>query len=165
MRGEGQGELRICRWDPKLRPYSLEAFSDYYGPESGWRMWKDAAVYQDATGEQQEVLLRLGSQESWGPVDRLVGESKVLATLLETPSPVLDLDGLGLSGVNCYIGKRIVEYLCGFDSDWWQKTPSIGALDLADYLGMERLLTLIVPMHIHKNWLDSKPMLKHKYYT
>ena len=89
----------------------------------------------------------------------------MLATLLETPSPVLDLDWLGLSGVNCYIGKRIVEYLCGFDSDWWQKTPSMGALDLADYLGMERLLTLIVPEQIHKKWLDSMPMVKQKHYS
>ena len=82
-----------------------------------------------------------------------------------SPSPVLDLDVVGLSGVNCYIGKRIVEYLCGFDSDWWQKTPSIGALDLADYLGMERLLTVIVPEEMHKKWVDRMPIVKHKHYT
>ena len=167
MQVEQQTELRICRWDPSLQPYSQEAFSVYYGAECGWKMWKEAAIYQKATGEQGEVLLRLGVHESWGPADRLAEESKVLATLLETlspgPSPVLDLDVLGLKGVNFYIGRRIVEYLCGFDSDWWQMAPSMGALDLADYLGMERLLTRIVPMEIHKKWWDSKPMLKHKY--
>ena len=39
-------ELRISRWDPSLKPYSVEEFLDYYTPECVWSMWEAAATYK-----------------------------------------------------------------------------------------------------------------------
>ena len=84
----------------------------------------------------------------------------MLATLLalNDASPVSDLSEVVGGGVNIYISRRIVDYLCGYDSDWWDKTPSMGALDLADKLGLERLLSAIARPAAKEEWLTGRQM-------
>ena len=79
----------------------------------------------------------MGDYGRWGGVGRIVEESKVLAGMLalNDAGPVLDLGEVAGGGVNTYVSRHIVDYLCGFNSDWWQKTSSLEALDLADVLG------------------------------
>ena len=152
-------ELRIVRCDEWLRPYSMEEFLDYYSRELGRILWRNAAIYKDARGVNREVLVRMGDYKSWGFVSRIVKESKVLATMLvlNDAVAVLDLGAVAGGGVNIYVSRRIVDYVCGYDSDWWEKSPTLGALDLADLLGLERLLVWVVRDCVREHWLKGKP--------
>ena len=160
-------ELRISRWDQSLKPYSLEEFLAYYTPDSGWSMWQAAATYKDATGNIREVLVRIGGQESWGFAARLSEESVVLSTLLccNEASPVLDLSAVVGFGVDDHIAMRILDYLCGYQSSWWEGIPSVGALDLADRLGLERLMSAIVRPDVKEEWSNTRNMLIKTYET
>ena len=121
-------------------------------------MWKAAAMYQDATGENRQVLRRMGEYQSWGLVARLSEESVVLATLFccNDASPVLDLSAIVGFGVDCTMGNRVLDYLCGYVCEYWQNYPSVAALDLADRLGLERLLSTIVKSELWDEWRFGK---------
>ena len=147
-------ELRIARWDKALTPYSQDEFLDYYAPESGWDIWRDAVPYKDAAGNIRHVLVKIGAHGRWGLVDRISQESVLLAGMLscDDDSPVLDLSAIVGCDLSYDICMHILEYLCGYQSDWWEREPCMGALDVADKLGLDRLLSSIVRPHIKDQW-------------
>ena len=102
-------------------------------------------------------LVRIGRQERWGLVDRVSEESGFLKGLLSCDDgyPVLDLvDTLGCD-LNADICGHLLDYLCSYDSEWWQGSPSIGALDAADLLGLSRLVQFIVNPYVRYNWVKT----------
>ena len=145
-------ELRVAHGDETCMPYSKEDFLAYYRPEIGLKIWRNAVLYKDAHGSVRNVLVCIGSNDSWGLAERLSQESHVLAVLLNCNdvSPVLDLQGIIGRDVSFRIGVALLEYLCGYESDWWEATPSMGALDVADRLGLHRLLFSIVRPDVRK---------------
>ena len=153
-----KGELRVARWDETCTPYSKEEFLDYYRPEIGLKIWRDAVLYKDAHGSVRNVLVCIGSNDSWGLAERLSQESHVLAVLLKCDdvSPVLDLQGIIGRDVSFRIGMALLEYLCGYESNWWEATPSMGALDVADRLGLHRLLFSIVRRDVRERWEEGR---------
>ena len=152
-RGGGE-ELRIARWDKSLKPYSQEEFRNYYTPESAWIMWQDAVTYKDAAGNVRHVLVRIGNRERWGLVERLSQESVVLAGMLscDDDSPLLDLQAIVGCDLDVRICEHILDYLCGYDSIWWEVEPTIGALDAADKLGLQKLLSWHVRPTRYSEW-------------
>ena len=157
-------ELRIARLDESLTPYSQEEFLDYYTPESGWKSWQDAVTYKDAGSNIRHVLVRIGCQSRWGLVDRLSQESVLLAGMLgcDEDSPVLDLRAIVGCDVSSNMCVHILDYLCGYESDWWENAPSMGALDVADKLGLERLLSSIVRPQFKEKWERGRSPFLHK---
>ena len=151
-------ELRVARGDDTCTPYSKEDFLDYYRPEIGVKIWRDAVLYKDAHGVVRNVLVRIGSNDSWGLAERLSQESHVLAVLLncDEVSPILDLQGIIGCDVSFRIGVSLLEYLCAYESDWWEATPSMGALDVADRLGLHRLLFAIVRPEVRERWQEGR---------
>ena len=149
----GGEELRIVRLDGSLTPYSKDDFLEYYGPD-GWRIWQNAVPYKDAAGNRLHVLVRIGERSLWGCVGRISQESVVLESMLEGCDDDAFLDLSAIVGCDlCYnICARILDYLCGYDSDWWEQSPSMGALDVADKLGLERLLSSIVRPPRKEEW-------------
>ena len=154
-------ELRIARWDESRTPYSLQEFLDYYTPESGWNIWQDAVTYKDVAGNIRHVLVRIGQQNRWRLVDRISQESVLLAGMLscDDDSTVLDLRAIVGCDLSYDICRRILDYLCGCETDWWENTPSMGALDVADKLGLERLLSAIVPRLRKEKWESGRSYL------
>ena len=151
-------ELRIARWDELLTPYSQEEFLDYYTPKSGWKIWQEAVTYKDGSGNIRHVLVRIENQKRWGLVDRLSQESVLLAGMLkcDDEDPVLDLGTIIGCDLCFNICRHILDYLCGCESDWWEKVPSMGALDVADKLGLERLLFSIVRPLVEDEWKRAR---------
>ena len=151
-------ELRIARWDKALTPYSQEEFLDYYTPESGWDIWRDAVPYKDAAGKIRHVLVKIGAHDRWGFVDRISQESALLAGMLscDDDSPVLDLSAIVGCDLSYHICMHILEYLCGYQSHWWETEPCMGALDAADKLGLERLLSSIVSPQRKDRWESGR---------
>ena len=151
-------ELRVVRWDESHTPYSQEEFLTYYTPESAWKLWSDAVIYKDADGKIVNVLVRIGQQSRWGLAEQISGESAVLAGMLscDDGSPVLDLRAIVGCDISIFICSLILDYLCSFDSSWWEQAPTMGALDLADKLGLERLLSSIVRPHKRTEWITSR---------
>ena len=100
------------------------------------------------------MLVRIGHQKRWGLVDRLSQESVLLAGMLscDDDSPVLDLSAIVGCDLSVTICMHILDYLCGCESDWWEGAPSMGALDAADKLGLERLLSSIVRPYVKNIW-------------
>ena len=104
------------------------------------------------------VLVRIGRQQRWGLVDRISEESGILKGLVscDDGSPVLDLVRLGGCDLNENISGPILDYLCSYDSAWWQECPTIGALDVADKLGLSRLVQFIVNPYVRQSWEKTK---------
>ena len=67
-------------------------------------------------------------------------------------STVLDLRAIVGCDVSSNMCVHILDYLCGYESDWWENAPSMGALDVADKLGLERLLSSIVRPQFKEKW-------------
>ena len=151
-------ELRIARWDESLTPYSQDEFIAYYGPESGWKMWQDAVAYKDDAGNIRHVLVRIGDQSRWGLVDRISHESDLLAGMFscDDDSPVLDLRTVIGYDLGLSMCTRILDYLCSYESDWWEREAAMAALDAADKLGLERLLSSIVCPRLQEKWGNSR---------
>ena len=154
-------ELRVVRYDDSHAAYSQEEFLTYYTPESASKIWSDAVIYKDAHGNIVHVLVRLGQQSRWGLAKRIAQESVLLEGMLSCVdgSPVLDLRAIVGCDLSIFICYFILDYLCGFDSSWWEQEPTMGALDLADKLGLERLLSSIVRPHIKNEWIRSRQCL------
>ena len=144
-------KLRIVRSDPKYRAYTKRQFLEYYGLEYGLVMWYDAVPCN-------HVLVRIGREERWGLVDRISEESGILNGLMSCDDgvPVLDLVEFCGCDLDADISRHILEYLCSCQSDWWQRSPGIGALDTADQLGLSRLLQFIVNPILRDCWLRTK---------
>ena len=157
----GRGELRIARWDESLTPYSLEEFLEHYPPESAQKIWDDAVPHQDAAGNIRHVLVKIGQQSRWGLVERISQESVLLAGLLscDDDSTVLDLRAIVGCDLSYDICRHILDYLCGCEIDWWENTPPMGALDVADKLGLERLLSAIVSPLKKEKWKNGRSYL------
>ena len=157
-------EQRIARQDESLTPYSQEEFLNYYTPGSGWNSWHHAVPYKDAAGNIRHVLVRIGEQKRWGLIDRLSQESVLLAGMLSCDDnfPVLDLRVIVGCDVNFDICMHILDYLCGYESDWWEKEPSMGALDAADKLGLERLLLIVRP-RTKERWDECKQIAQSRW--
>ena len=158
--GRGK-ELRIARLDESCTPYSREEFLAYYTRGSGWTMWEEAVPYKDAAGNIRHMLVKIGEQSRWGLVDRISQESGLLAGLIscDDDSPVLDLRGIVGCDLSFAICDRILGYLCGSDSEWWENAPPMGALDAADKLGLERLLSSIVRSVVKDRWEGGRSYL------
>ena len=58
--------------------------------------------------------------------------------------------------LNAGICRHILDYLCSYESEWWQGSPTIGALDTTDRLGLSRLLQFIVKPYIRESWEETK---------
>ena len=98
-------ELRVVRCDQSLRPYSPEEFLDYYSPDLGRILWRNAEIYKDAWEVNREVLLTLGDYKSWRFVSRILKEKKVLGTMLvwNDAVPVLDLGAVAGVGMLAHV--------------------------------------------------------------
>ena len=155
-RGRG-GELRIARGDESLTPYVLEQFLAYYAPVPGWKIWQDAVIYKDLAGTTRNVLVRIGEQKRWGLAARISQESIVLARLLmcDADSPMLDLNVIVGCDIHKSICIHILDYLCSYASEWWECDPSMGALDVANKLGLKRLLSSVVRPHFRMRWRST----------
>ena len=154
-------ETRIARWDASFTPYTHAEFCAYYTEGPGTTLWHEAVPYRDAAGHSRQVLVMLGTNRRWGLIDRVSQESDVLAIMLECEDEtlVLNLNLILGSDVSDTITYHLLEYLCGYDSTWWQQEPSFGALDAADRLGMTRLLSHIVRKRVMDAWTQSRQTL------
>ena len=117
--------------------------------------------YKDDAGNIQHVLVKIGQQSRWGLVDRISQESVLLAGMLscDEESTVLDLRAIVGCDLSYDICRRILDYLCGCETDWWENTPSMGALDVADKLGLKRLLSSIVTQFLKEKWKSGRSHL------
>ena len=158
--GPGE-ELRIARSDESLTPFSLSQLLEQHPPESAQKIWRDAVPHKDAAGNIRHVLVKIGQQSRWGLVERISQESVLLAGMLscDEDSTVLDLRAIVGYDLSDDICQRILDYLCGCETDWWENTPSMGALDVADKLGLERLLSAIVFPMTKERWESGRSYL------
>ena len=161
--------MRVCRWDVTYTPYSHEQFLEHYdSPEVAADAWNHAVPYKDATGNIQQVLVKLGCGCRWAVTDRISEESSVLSGMLccDDDSPVLDLSGIVGSDCHPDVCDRVLDYLCGSDSSWWEGLDnahsSFGALDVADRLGLQRLLQGIVKRPVHEQWMTNRTLVHRK---
>ena len=148
-------ELRIALWDESHKSYSQEEFLDYYGQVRGCILWEDAVIYKDADGAIRHVLVIIGQLKRWGLAERISQESVFLAGMIacDDDSPVLDLRQVLGYDISTNVCVRLLDYLCGCDSDWWEKdVPCMGALDAADKLGLQRLLSCCVDSRLKDRW-------------
>ena len=78
----------------------------------------------------------------------------MLAVMLscDDNSPVLDLRAIVGCDVDDRISRYILDYLCGYESIWWQEYPTNGALDEAAKLGLEKLQTWVVRPTRYSEW-------------
>ena len=53
-----------------------------------------------------------------------------------------------------FVAEHILDYLRN-DTTYWEFHPTIGDLDAADYLRMERLLKKVVPAQRRLCWLNT----------
>jgi hypothetical protein len=114
-------------------------------------MWYDAVPCN-------HVLVKIGRQERWGRVDRISEESGILNGLMSCDDgvPVLDLVEFCGCDLDADISRHILDYLCSYESEWWQGSPTIGVLDTTDRLGLSRLLQFIVKPYIRESWEETK---------
>ena len=100
------------------------------------------------------MWVRIGAQNRWGLFDRISQESVLLAVMLscDDGSPVLDLRAILGCDLSYNICIHILDYLCSYESKWWENEPSMAALDAADKLGLDRLLSSIVRPDLKKQW-------------
>ena len=155
--GAGE-ELRVHAWDELCVGYTLAEFSEWYKDEGfANKVWNEAVKVVNSDGDLIQIKIALGPVAHWCCAQRVCTESAYFEAKLNrwrrSNNFLVDVK---LTGIDISVAARILEYL-RYDTAWWESVHvTCGALDLAAYLRMDRLLNNVVCPRAWQKWAETR---------